>query len=132
PFSSQRSTHRSIAATQCSRGMATPPRNLRTRMSSSTAPAASASSSVGSRSVSRSVCSVVTTRELLDAAVHGLELRGADAIQLLAALPQLRQLVDACVAALEPLDDRLELLLRVLEAQLSQRSLRTSRRQRAR
>ena len=51
-------------------------------------------------------------------------------VELLAALPELRQLVDARVAALEPLDDRLELALRLLEGRLS--SIGRARRRRRR
>ncbi len=54
------------------------------------------------------------------------------AVELLAALPQLRQLVDPGVASLEALDDLLQLLLRLLERRLSQRSLRSCLRRRAR
>ena len=44
------------------------------------------------------------------------ELRGAAAVELLAALPEPRQLLQLDVAALEPLDDPLELRLALLEA----------------
>ena len=71
-------------------------------------------------------------RELFDLALHRFELRGAEAVELLAALPEPRQLLDARVAALEPLDDRLELALASSKVELSQRSLRRCRRRRAR
>ena len=48
-------------------------------------------------------------RELLDPAVRGVELGRADAVELLAALPERDRLVEARVAAFEPLDDRLQL-----------------------
>ena len=47
--------------------------------------------------------------------VRRVQLRGADAVELLAALPERDRLVEARLAALEPLDDRLELPLGVLE-----------------
>src|SRR6476646_3685618 len=53
--------------------------------------------------------------ELLDLPLHAFELRGTDPVQLLAALPELRQLVDADFTTFEPGDDLLELLLRLLE-----------------
>ena len=45
--------------------------------------------------------------ELLDPALRRVELRRAEAIELLAALPERDRLVEARLAALEPLDDRL-------------------------
>src|SRR6266498_2251148 len=51
------------------------------------------------------------SRELLDLAVRRVELAEAQLVQLLAALPQLDGLVESCVAALQSLDDLLELAL---------------------
>jgi len=59
--------------------------------------------------------------ELLDAALRRVELRRADGVQLLAALPKRDRLVEARVSALEPLDDRLQLALGLLEGGLAQR-----------
>jgi hypothetical protein len=59
--------------------------------------------------------------ELLDAALGGVELRRADGIELLSPLPERDRLVEARVAALEPLDDRLQLALGLLETELGQR-----------
>ena len=59
--------------------------------------------------------------ELLDAALCRVELGRADGIELLAALPERDRLVEARLSALEPLDDRLQLALGVLEAELAQR-----------
>jgi hypothetical protein len=59
--------------------------------------------------------------ELLDAALRRVELRRADRVELLAALPERDRLVEAGLAALEPLDDRLQLTLGVLEGGLAQR-----------
>src|SRR5204863_1582866 len=53
-------------------------------------------------------------RQLLDLALGGVELLGAEAVELLAALPERERLVEAGVAALEPLDDLDELLLGLL------------------
>ena len=66
-------------------------------------------------------------RELLDLALGGLEAREAEAQQLLAALPELDRLVEAGVAALEPLDDLLQLLLGGLERQLAHWSTSSTR-----
>jgi hypothetical protein len=59
--------------------------------------------------------------ELLDAALRRVELRRADRVELLAALPERDRLVEAGLAALEPLDDRLQLALGVLERGFAQR-----------
>ena len=59
--------------------------------------------------------------QLLDSAVGRVELLGANAVELLAALPERDRLVEAGFAALEPLDDRLQLALGVLEGGLAQR-----------
>ena len=59
--------------------------------------------------------------ELLDPALRRVELRRADAVELFAALPERDRLVEARVAALEPLDDRLQLALGVFETELAQR-----------
>ena len=59
--------------------------------------------------------------ELFDAALRGVQLRGADGVELLAALPQRDRLVEARFPALEPLDDRLQLALGFLEGRLAQR-----------
>src|SRR5207248_472447 len=56
--------------------------------------------------------------ELLDFALCVRELRSAAAIELLASLPQLRQLLEPDVAALEPSHDLLQLRLRLLECLL--------------
>ena len=62
-----------------------------------------------------------SARQLLDATLGRFELRRADVIELLAALPERDCLVEARLAALEPLDDRLQLALRFLERGLAQR-----------
>ena len=54
--------------------------------------------------------------ELFDPALSRVELRRADGVELLAALPERDRLVEARLSALEPLDDRLQLALGVLEA----------------
>jgi hypothetical protein len=59
--------------------------------------------------------------ELLDTALRCVELRRADGVELLAAFPERDRLVEARLSALEPLDDRLQLALGVLEAGLAQR-----------
>jgi hypothetical protein len=59
--------------------------------------------------------------ELLDPALGRVELRRADGVELLAALPERYRLVEAGLAALEPLDDRLQLALGILEGGLAQR-----------
>ena len=59
--------------------------------------------------------------EFLDAALCGVELRGADGVQLLAALPERDRLVEARLSALEPLEDRFQLALGLLERGLAQR-----------
>ena len=59
--------------------------------------------------------------ELLDAALRRVELRRADGIELLAAFPERDRLVETRLPALESLDNRLELALCVLEAELAQR-----------
>ncbi len=58
--------------------------------------------------------------KLLDAALRRVELGRADGVQLLAAFPERDRLVEARLPALEPLDDRLQLALGVLEAELAQ------------
>src|SRR5581483_10329984 len=50
-------------------------------------------------------------RELLDLALGGLELRRAESVELLAALPELERLVERGVAALQPFHDAAQLLL---------------------
>jgi hypothetical protein len=60
-------------------------------------------------------------RELFDATLRCVELRRADGVELLAALPERDRLVEARLAALEPLDDRLQLALGFLEGGLAQR-----------
>src|SRR5581483_8799699 len=84
-------------------------------------PDAPRTTSSGSASVSASTSRELLRRagELFDAAAHRLELRDAEPVELLAAFPELRQLVDVRVAALEALDDRVELALRLLEARLA-------------
>ena len=59
--------------------------------------------------------------ELLDTTLRRVELGRADGIELLPALPERDRLVEARLSALEPLDDRLQLALGVLEAGLAQR-----------
>src|SRR6266550_8892571 len=59
------------------------------------------------------VCTAAS--ELLDLAVRGIEFLRAEAVELLAALPQRDRLVQGDLAALEAVDDRLQLPLRVLE-----------------
>src|SRR5207237_4466602 len=56
-------------------------------------------------------------RQLLDPPVGGVELAEAEAVELLAALPERDRLVQSRLAALEPLDDALELPLGGLERQ---------------
>src|SRR2546423_3978053 len=53
--------------------------------------------------------------ELLDLALSRVELPDALLVELLAALPQLDRLVEACIPALQPLDDLLQLALGLLE-----------------
>src|SRR5262249_26489814 len=57
----------------------------------------------------------VSPRELLDLALGGVEPGRAEPVELLAALPQPDRLVERHVAALQSLDDRLELALCGLE-----------------
>src|SRR5581483_8638877 len=64
-----------------------------------------------------SVGRVEPLSELLDLPLRRAQLLGTAAVQLLAALPQGRQLGELDVAALELLDDPLELGLRLLERQ---------------
>src|SRR5689334_4634777 len=59
--------------------------------------------------------------ELLDTALGGVELGRADGVELLAALPERDRLVEARVAALEALDDGLQLALGFLEGGLAHR-----------
>jgi len=60
-------------------------------------------------------------RKLLDAALGRVELGRADGVELLTAFPERDRLVEARFAALEALDDRLQLALGLLEAELAQR-----------
>src|SRR5262245_52751989 len=53
--------------------------------------------------------------KLLDPPLRRVQPSHADAVQLLAAGPELQRLVEPGLAALEPLDDALELLQRLLE-----------------
>src|SRR5262249_30914090 len=53
-------------------------------------------------------------RQLLDPAFGRLQVGRAEAVQLLATLPELQRFVEPCVAALELLDDLRELLLGLL------------------
>src|SRR5829696_986282 len=57
-------------------------------------------------------------RELLDLALGRVQLPTAEAVQLLAALPERDRVVQTRVPALEPLDDLLQLSLRRLEGRL--------------
>src|SRR5207247_2015242 len=66
--------------------------------------------------------------EVLDLPLRRVELAEAQAVQLLAALPQRYRLVERSVAALEPLHDLLELALCRLERRLTRHGRRTSRR----
>jgi hypothetical protein len=59
--------------------------------------------------------------ELLDAALRGVQLRGADGVELLATLPERDRFVEARFPAFESLDDRLQLALGFLEGGLAQR-----------
>src|SRR5207237_115192 len=68
---------------------------------------------------SASFAGVESLRELLDLPLGGGELAGAAAVELFAPLPELRELLELDVTALEPLDDPLELGLRFLEGGLS-------------
>src|SRR5438034_10914919 len=61
-----------------------------------------------------------TPGQLFDLAVGGVEARYAHLVELLAPLPELDRLVEIGVAALQPLDDLLQLALRVFEPQLAQ------------
>jgi hypothetical protein len=63
------------------------------------------------------------TRKLLDSSLRRRKLLGAKLVELLAALPQRRQLVDADVAPLETFDDLLELSLRLLERRAAHSTL---------
>src|SRR5436305_6707068 len=58
---------------------------------------------------------VESARELFDFALRVLQLVGTPTVQLFAPLPELCQLLEANVAALEPLDDLLQLRLGLLE-----------------
>src|SRR5437588_6785577 len=53
--------------------------------------------------------------KLFDLALDALELLGADPVELLAAFPELRQLVDTGVTALQPGNDLLQLRRRLFE-----------------
>ena len=59
--------------------------------------------------------------QLLDLAFGGVELAAAEAVQFLSALPERDRLVQAGVAALEALDDDLQLALGGLEGRRSPR-----------
>src|SRR4029079_17152318 len=61
------------------------------------------------------LCRFRATREFLDLALGGLQSPAAEAVQLLAALPELERLVERRLAAFQPVDDRLQLLLGLLE-----------------
>src|SRR5262245_4643459 len=60
-----------------------------------------------------------TPGELVDLALRGAELLGQAAVELLPALPERRQLLEPDVAALQPLDDPLQLRLHPLEGGLA-------------
>src|SRR4051794_34334275 len=60
-------------------------------------------------------------RELFDLALGVFEALAAEPVELFAALPQLQRLVQPGVAALEPVHDRFQLALGVLEAWLAHR-----------
>ena len=57
-------------------------------------------------------------RQLFDLALGAVELLAAERVELLASLPERQRLVERGLALLEPLDDLLELGLRLLEALL--------------
>src|SRR5262245_32384035 len=59
--------------------------------------------------------------ELFDTALGSVELRRADRVELLTSLPERDRLVEARLAALEPLDDRLQFALCFLERGVAQR-----------
>src|SRR5215211_5484843 len=63
------------------------------------------------------LCGPSATRELFDLAFGGVETFLAEAVQLLATLPELQRLVQRRLAAFQPLDDPLELALGLLESQ---------------
>ncbi len=79
------------------------------------------SSTIGSRLRALGLNGFDPAGELLDAALRRVELGRADGVELLAAFPERDRLVEARLSALEPLDDRLQLALGVLEAELAQR-----------
>jgi hypothetical protein len=62
-----------------------------------------------------------TAGELLDATLRCVELRRANRVELLSALPERDRLVEARLTALEPLNDRLQFALGFLEGELAQR-----------
>src|SRR5581483_11676101 len=61
-------------------------------------------------------------RELLDLSLCGVELAAAEGVELLAALPQRERFVERNLAALEALDDLLELRLGLLERRFFRRA----------
>ena len=63
-------------------------------------------------------CRLGAAGELFDLPVRRVEPADAELVELLAALPQLDRLVQARFAALEPLDDLLQLALRFFERRL--------------
>src|SRR6266545_4682346 len=67
-------------------------------------------------------------RKLLDLPLGSVELAEAELVELLAALPEADRLVELRVAALQPLDDLLELPLSVLERRLRTHSTRAPKR----
>src|SRR6186997_1140923 len=64
------------------------------------------------------LCGLRAARELFDLALGGVEALPAEAVELLAALPELQRLVERRLARLEPVDDLLQLLLGLLEGHL--------------
>src|SRR5262245_8580597 len=75
----------------------------------------------------RILSSSLAAREFLDLAVRRVELRSAEGVQLLAALPELDRLIERRLAGFQPLDDLLELVLRALERQLAHRRRSSTR-----
>src|SRR5690242_17071446 len=65
--------------------------------------------------------SVHAARQLLDPSLRGVELRHARLVELFPALPERDRLVEPRAAALQPLDDLLELALGVFEGRLRHR-----------
>src|SRR5829696_8189018 len=72
-------------------------------------------SSVGALIRTPILCRFLSARQLLDAAVRGVELLAAELVELLAALPEPDRLVERRLSGLEALDDFLQLFLRALE-----------------